>query len=358
MALAKITTPAQLGIQAKKLERPKKFEDFPLFLKMLIFGPSGIGKTILAATADDVEELSPSLYVSVENGEMSIMMYDKFTPDLWTIPFPDFRAANMVYALLCTYITVRDKLAETPTDPEKAKLMKLLAEENVKWGLPLDYLPKSVIVDSITEMNKRIMDFIGGIDCTVTAREFEPEMEQLQDWGKGSNATEKFLRALRDLPFHIFLIATDNLYKDESTGAVWVMPELPGKLPGKVSAYYEVVTYYMLKGKDRVLLMQPEGRIRCKDRTNAFGAGVKDPTMQKLWNIYIDYKRKLWELTGSVDTPKVGPVSNATNIRRQALVQKAAEAPTSGPEVISEPKPEEQLKLVQETAVKDEPQYL
>jgi len=314
-ALAKVTKPSELGIVARKLERPQKFEDLPIFLKMIIFGPTGVGKTLLAASADKVLDLSPCLYYNIEGGETSILMSDKFIPNLWSIPVNDFRVSNMIYAQLCTYIKVRDAMRREPSAEEKSKIMKILAEENVKWGLPFEFLPKSCIFDSITELNKRIMDFIEGTDMTQPLLDFEPDMAQLQDWGKGSSATEKFLRAIRDLTFNIFLLAQDQLFKEETTGSVHIMPEMPGKLPGKIAAYYGTVGYYYMENEDRILLTQPKGRIRAKDQTNAFGKGIKNPDMQKIWDIFIGYKKKLFEATGTIESPKaIKPVDRTAAI--------------------------------------------
>ena len=44
-------------------------------LKILLYGPSGTGKTSLASTASTVEELSPVLYVDLERGTAPAAKY-------------------------------------------------------------------------------------------------------------------------------------------------------------------------------------------------------------------------------------------------------------------------------------------
>src|SRR5690606_7158987 len=65
------------------------------FLKILLYGYPGIGKTVLAATANDDPRMSPALLVDFEGGTLSIA--DK---DVDVVRVTAFKQFNEVYDFL------------------------------------------------------------------------------------------------------------------------------------------------------------------------------------------------------------------------------------------------------------------
>jgi AAA domain len=124
---------------------------------------------------------------------------------------------------------------------------------------------KSVIVDSITEVQKRLVDDISGID-----------QPTLQDWGIIGRNLEDMIRKFRDLtrhptaPVNIVFLALSHL-RDKET-----RPFLKGQLELALPAFVDVVGFlYTVESQteankiERRMLLQPYNQIIAKDRTGA-----------------------------------------------------------------------------------------
>ncbi len=72
-------------VESKELEKPKikviagiqpiKASERAKYLKLLVYGQPGSGKTYLAGTATKVPELSPVLFIDVEGGTKTLTTY-------------------------------------------------------------------------------------------------------------------------------------------------------------------------------------------------------------------------------------------------------------------------------------------
>lgn len=140
---------------------------------------------------------------------------------------------------------------------------------------------RSVIVDSITELQKRAIDSISGVN--------QPD---LQDWGAILRVMEDQVRKFRDLLFHptrplecVVLIALshhrDGKYRPYVKGALELT--LPGFIDVVGYLYNEVSAEGAI---DRKLLIAPLGEYDAKDRTNAitvqYGPTVTNPDLGEL----------------------------------------------------------------------------
>ncbi len=123
----------------------------------------------------------------------------------------------------------------------------------------------SVIVDSLTEMQKRLVDEVAGTD-----------QPTLQDWGTIGRHFEDMVRKLRDLTFHqekpvnVLMICLSHLRDGETR------PFLKGQIELSLPAFVDVVGYLYTEasteeaGKiDRRMLIVPLNNIIAKDRTAA-----------------------------------------------------------------------------------------
>lgn len=137
---------------------------------------------------------------------------------------------------------------------------------------------KSVVVDSISELQKRAMDSITGTDAA-----------QQQDWGTLLRKMEGIVRALRDLTISNGIQAIDcvmiiagSQVKDGIT-----RPHLQGQLGSTIMYYFDVCGYLYLKQDEdgnviRSLLTAPLGNFAAKDRTGQFGTVVNSPNIAQM----------------------------------------------------------------------------
>lgn len=124
---------------------------------------------------------------------------------------------------------------------------------------------KSVIIDSLTEIQKRLVDDIAGV-----------EQPTLQDWGTIGRNLEDMIRKFRDLtrhhtaPINVVFLALSHLRDGETR------PFLKGQLELSLPAFVDVVGYiYTVESQteankiDRRMLLQAVNKIIAKDRTGA-----------------------------------------------------------------------------------------
>lgn len=202
-------------------------EEFPLTeLKILIYGDSGAGKTHFASACEGV------LVVSCE---------------------PQGRA------------TIRSANPKALVYP-----CKTFADVRAAIGLALKgSLPgvRVLVMDSITEIQQMMMDEIVGAkapkpaakDGKPTTKGPPPEMTKA-DWGTLAVKMRNFLRTLRDLPFHVVLLALCEPVVEENTGIRRLYPKLSGSMQTALPAYVNVVGYlYKLgEGQRAVLVDGPD----------------------------------------------------------------------------------------------------
>lgn len=123
---------------------------------------------------------------------------------------------------------------------------------------------QSVIIDSLTEVQKRLVDDIAGVD-----------QPSLQDWGTIGRNLEDMVRKLRDLsvhtthPVNVIMLCLSHLRDNETR------PFLKGQIELALPAFVDVVGYLYTQQSetegnkiDRKMLIEPVNNIIAKDRTN------------------------------------------------------------------------------------------
>lgn len=233
------------------------------YLNVLVHSPGGHGKTTFCATACDDPRTSPVLVLGFEGG--CALRFAKKDPSTFTLrEIRSVREFNDIYEYL--------KLGNHPY--------------------------KSVVVDSLTEIQKLgLFEFVYGTDSVSKA--FKGDLlniktAEIQHWGKSMNQMAMLVRYFRDLPIHSFFTSLSQTLKDEQTGKLSQTVALPGKQADEIPGIPDVVGYLGVAPTQqdptrRMMIFQPDGRLVCKDRTNALGATMEAPTVTKILNAVWDY---------------------------------------------------------------------
>ena len=226
-------------------------------LKCLFYGPSGVGKTVLAGSISVVPGLGPVLGVDVEGGMTSLASFDYDSIDLTRVK--SFTACDESYMKIHKYLVGPDN----------------------------EYA--STILDSLTELQQMVVE-----ECLQELGKKQPD---LAVWNLVTGKMRKAVRRIRDLPIHVVATALDRQVKDESTGMMIRQPSLNGKMSEELPGFFDIVARLDIKKNKegklvRVAFFEGDGTFRAKDRTGALGRVMEEPTMEKMWNL-IREKHKL-----------------------------------------------------------------
>lgn len=218
-------------------------------LKCLFYGPSGVGKTVLAGSISAVPCLSPALGQDIEGGMTSLSSFGYDDIDLTRIN---------------SFTCGQDSFM---------RVYKYLASPENKYG--------STILDSLTELQALIID-----EALLEEGKKKPD---LAVWNLVAGKTRKVVRRIRDLPIHVVVTALDRQVKDESTGIMVKQPALVGKMSEELMGYFDIVgrleTKRTKEGLVRVAYFEGDETFRAKDRTHSLGKKMENPTMEKIWSL-------------------------------------------------------------------------
>lgn len=202
---------------------------------IVLFGPSGIGKTYSPLTIG-IDE-SKICYVSSENGLQSIKDSSAKVFDL-----------------------TRLDGKEVPREKRFDRCMDFLREmykqkvEDIEW----------LVFDSLTEISQCLVEKL--------KLEFPEPKDGLRLWGKYNEQITYFIKKVRDLNlYNTLFLALDTIDKDENS-VRYTSIDVPGSVKRRIPAYVDFCFYYHMieddEGKQkRCFITSPYKNIIAKDRS-------------------------------------------------------------------------------------------
>ena len=232
-------------------------------LNMILFGQPGVGKTTLAASAQDSEFGKNVLFIDVEGGTRSIADRN----DIDVIRPDSMGEVKDIY----------DWLADGQHDY------------------------RTIVVDTLSELQR-----VGLGEILQTAK--DPSWPQIQDWGRSTEQMQKLVRAFRLLAqregWNVIFTAHANQQQDAITGANLIRPNLTPGATVATTGIVDVCGYLkMLPDGTRQLQLAPTRSVAAKYRQPLTGKRLPDaidnPSMVTI----------LGHLKGKVTLPVQAPAS-------------------------------------------------
>lgn len=261
------------------------------FLNALFYARHGAGKSTLAGTAVDVEEMQDVLVITAEGGE--IVFEGNPRINNWelidTIKIDRIEQFEKVYQWLKNHVAFRDK----GTPEAEANLRKLQ-----DMAFPPENIPdperlrryRTVIVDSYTEIEgMNLTKILGQENVGMDAGE-EFGVAGYAEFRKNMHLMMKSVRQLRDLDINFLAICAEAWMQDERK-AYHYSPKMTGQLRDVIQGFFDVVGWLVpmqtqadATGKaPRRLYVQPQTspKADAKCRLATFtGQFFEDPTME------------------------------------------------------------------------------
>lgn len=240
---------------------------------ILVYGPSGIGKTQLIQTLPNPERC---LIINADNGLKSLERFDVEIP-------------------------VYDITKRTKRNPDKSKVMKdgkpVLEELPIALRFPklIDFLTKKatdpefqtgfdwLIFDDMTEILNMLFDYLENMP------EFKGKDEMaLKLWKNYDKKGTEFIKQLRDfVPYNILILGLSSVEKEVDTGKRFIGLNAPGqKLPQRIPALVDEVFYYDIvkdsnKAEHRKLITATHKTAVAKDRSGRLSK-FENPDLAKI----------------------------------------------------------------------------
>ena len=217
----------------------------------IIFGESGVGKTILGATAAEIEDYAPVLILDVEG---SIAGVGRIHPDVDVLPINSFEHLEAAV----------DELLEK------------------------DHKYNTVIVDTFNVAQNR------------AEAHFKAKPENANNkfgvWGDLKVWSLGFARKLHHAPFLSILIAHTQTDKDENTGKITTTVKLAGSSKQDIPAVPDLIGYmeYVENDEGETVAALHVGRTRGIITKNRFGIeGTVYPAEGKKYPTWLDIQTSI-----------------------------------------------------------------
>lgn len=257
------------------------------FLKLIVYGKYGAGKTTFAGSAVDVPEMRDVIMISAEAGETSLddSPVVKDSEFLDVIRINKFSQLSYIRDFLEAHIIFRDNENE-----EKLRaLQQRVFGAGTEAGEGRLRKYKTVIIDSLSEIDAYCMAALLGIHEGFSWNADMPAAE-FKEYKQNFNKMQMLIRGFRDLKMNVLFTCAAVYDKDEMQ-KMHFMPNLTGKLSNVVQGFFDVVGFLdtgsATEDKDapRRLWLQPVGgRFDAKTRLAGYKKSFLDnPTMSSLY---------------------------------------------------------------------------
>lgn len=275
----------------KRLSKPKD-----IYLNALFYGVPGSGKTELAGSAADVDDMSDVLIGDIEGGDMTLIDNPRIkrVDRIDSIRITSYKQLGEVHKYLKAHCRYRDQEGEEANNALRQLEAKFLGVDVKEIETPRRY--KTFVIDSLSELDQMVVNELLGIQAGMDFNELlndgNVEVAQFAEYKKNNQVMNLLCKSFRDLPISCLFTCHSVMDQDELK-RMYYSPALTGKLRTQVAGYMDIVGFLQVgkipegkKEAPRQLSIQPVGKYTAKCRLPAFkDAHIADANMSKIWGI-------------------------------------------------------------------------
>lgn len=269
------------------------------WLKALIYGEYGSGKTHLTGTAAAVPQMRDVLLISAEAGDLTL--YDPDSPFNFNlidiVNVQDFKTAGRVHDFLKLHCSVRD--AAAAGNQEAINNLRLLQERMLPNVIDPERLRlyRTTIIDSLYEIESFCMYQLLGVTSETIIDE-EINKGGWDEIGQQRIMIHRLIRGFRNLPMNILFTCPRMFRKPAQESREVYMPAMTGKLSSEVQGFVDIVGHLVTGDSKeeeagegeipnvsipRRLYIQPGTRHRAKSRFTRYKKPYFDnPTIPQI----------------------------------------------------------------------------
>ena len=257
------------------------------YIKMIVYGPFGVGKSTLAGSAVDVSQMQDVLMIDAESGDLVLEknIRVKLSDQIEHVRITNFLQVARVQEFLHAHCVKRDANDVDGMRRVEAWLKGCEPEEIVN---PRRF--RTVIIDSLSEIEAYCMYGLLKVneEQLLTGSADEIDVARFDEFRKNNMMVQLLVRRLRDLPMNVIFICGQQYTQDEMKRFHYG-PQMTGKLASQIQGFVDIVGFLRAAAPDekgvaaRRLFVQPIERFDAKCRfANFAGAHFDDPTMSSI----------------------------------------------------------------------------
>ena len=273
---------SQAGVLPFRISPRRNFND--RWLKILIYGPYGVGKSTLAGSSIDVSGMADVLMLDAESGDLVLEDNPRIkrADDIEHVRVTTFLQVARVQEFLKAHCVKRDS-----NDVDGMRRVEAMLKGVDTSAIQEPRRFRTVIVDSLSEVEAYCMYGLLKVNegQLLTGSSDEIDVARFDEFRKNNMMMQVLVRALRDLPMHVIFVCGQQYVQDELKRFHYG-PQMTGKLSSQIQGFVDIVGFLRASPPDdtgrapRRLFVQPVERFDAKNRRASYpGAYFDDPTM-------------------------------------------------------------------------------
>jgi hypothetical protein len=209
------------------------------YLNALVYGRHGGGKSTLAGSAVDVDEMQDVLVITAEGGDIVFESNPRITQweKIDVIKVDRIEQANKVYEWLKAHVQLRDRPG---AEDQLRKLQDAAFPPDVIADPERLRRFRTVVVDSLTEIEGLNLTKILDLDSLGIDAGDEMAVAGYGEFRKNMHIMQKLVRNFRDMDIHFLAICAESYSQDERK-AFHYGPRLTGQLKDILQGFFDVV---------------------------------------------------------------------------------------------------------------------